>query len=167
MLGTYGNAHGYHPAKPPKRRDTYQRFNSASSLATGLISYWKLDETSGARQDSAGANALTDVNGVGRNTGQLNYAADFTAANQKYLSIADNASLSTGHIDFSLGAWVYLTDNSVSRGILSKSSGGSASTIEYSLDYYRPLDAFRLLVSDGTNLTAVWSSAPPALNTWY
>src|SRR3990167_7413471 len=35
-------------------------------------------------------------------------AAQFTAANSEYLSIADNAALSMGDIDFMIAGWVYL-----------------------------------------------------------
>ena len=37
----------------------------ASSLLTSLISYWKLDETSGTRVDVVSGNDLTDNNTVG------------------------------------------------------------------------------------------------------
>jgi hypothetical protein len=137
------------------------------NLNSGLISYWTLDEASGTRQDSLGLNALTDNTSVTSATGKLNYAAQFDASQIQYLSLADNSSLSTGHVDFTVSAWVYLTDNSISRAIFVKSSGGSASTIEYALDYYKSLDAFRWIVSDGTAAGHVWWGSAPAVNTWY
>lgn len=76
------------------------------ALTDGLISYWKLDEASGTRNDSHGSNHLTDNNTVASATGIINSAADFEADNSEYLSHTDNTDLSTGDIDFSLSFWV-------------------------------------------------------------
>lgn len=67
---------------------------------------WTLKETSGTRTDStSNSNDLNDNNTVTSATGQINGAADFTAANSEYLSRADNASLSiTGDITYSF--WI-------------------------------------------------------------
>jgi hypothetical protein len=67
--------------------------SGSSTLLNSLISYWKLDETSGTRVDSAGSNNLTDNNTVGSATGKIGNAASFVAANSEYLSVADNATL--------------------------------------------------------------------------
>lgn len=64
-------------------------------------------ELNGDFTDSHGANDLTDNNTVGSGTG-LVYAtaADFESGNTEYLSIADNADLSFGDIDFTFEAWI-------------------------------------------------------------
>ena len=49
-----------------------------------------------------------------------NNSAQFTAANSESLSITDNASLSTGDIDFSFVGWIYLDTVDAIRGILGK-----------------------------------------------
>ncbi len=76
------------------------------SLLTNLISYWKLDEASGNRADSVGSNTLVDTNTVLAGTGKINNAADFEAANTEYFTLADNASISIGNIDFTFSMWV-------------------------------------------------------------
>lgn len=86
---------------------------------TGLVSYWKLDETSGTRSDSYGSNHLTDNNTVTSGTGKSGNCAHFTAANVEHLSIADNASLSVGGSDFSISMWFKPTTN-VNAPIVSK-----------------------------------------------
>lgn len=53
---------------------------------TGIVSYWKLDETSGTRIDSIGANNLTDNNTVLSGTGKASNGALFAAANSESLS---------------------------------------------------------------------------------
>lgn len=83
-----------------------------SSLLTSLVSYWKLDEESdgsGAvtRNDSVGANHLTDTNTTPSATGLISRAASFTAAQADQLSRADNASLSAGAgVSFEFAVWV-------------------------------------------------------------
>lgn len=72
---------------------------------SSLKGYWKLDEASGNATDSKGANTLTDNNSVGTAAGKIGTSRDFAAASSRYLSIADNADLSTGDIDFTGTCW--------------------------------------------------------------
>lgn len=78
----------------------------ASPLLTNLISYWKLDEASGTRNDSHGTNHLTDNNTVTQAVGKIGNCAQFTAANSEFLSIADNASFDLSGA-MSASFWVY------------------------------------------------------------
>ena len=94
--------------------------DTAGTLPNGLVAYWTLDEAGGGRADSKGSHHLTDHNTVTQAAGKQGHAAQFTSANSEYLSIADNAYLSVGDIDFSIAAWVYLDDISWHRGILGK-----------------------------------------------
>lgn len=82
------------------------RSAGASSLYQGLVSYWKLDEASGTRNDSKGTNHLTSNNGVTQDNGKLGKGASFTRASNQYLSVADNASLTPGSA-LSISMWVY------------------------------------------------------------
>ena len=79
------------------------------ALIDNLISYWKLDETSGTRADSHGSNDLTDNNTVGSATGIINNGADFESTNSEFLSITDAAQsgldLGAGGTDFSISFW--------------------------------------------------------------
>ncbi len=59
-----------------------------STLPNGLVSYWKLDEASGARADILGAYNLSDINTVGSAAGMHNLGASFTAINQESLTNA-------------------------------------------------------------------------------
>jgi hypothetical protein len=78
-------------------------------LSTNLTAHWSLEEASGSRaDDTASAQTLTDNNTVTQAAGIIGNAAQFTAANVEYLSRADNASLSTGDIDFAVAGWMYL-----------------------------------------------------------
>jgi hypothetical protein len=94
-----------------------------TSLTTGLVSYWKLDEASGVRYDYAGNNRLTSNNSVGSVGGKLGSAASFTAASSQSLTVADNASLSVSSV--TVNAWVYLNSASINQAIVGKWSGGN------------------------------------------
>lgn len=77
------------------------------ALTDNLVSYWKLDETSGTRADSHGSNNLTDNNTVTYGTGIISNGADFELANSEYLNITDASQSGldlTGDRSFSL--WV-------------------------------------------------------------
>lgn len=109
-----------------------------STLYDGLVSYWKLSEASGTRNDSFGTNHLTDVNTVGQAAGKLGDAASFVAASSEQLTVADNASLdlttamsisfwlyrdtaSADHAFF--GKWTFATDGG---WVIQSGSGGGA-----------------------------------------
>jgi hypothetical protein len=82
-----------------------QRDAGASSpLLTDLVSYWKLDEGSGTRIDSAGPNNLSDNNTVGSATGVVGNAASFVAGNSEYFSLSPG-TLPTAY-PLSLSLWL-------------------------------------------------------------
>lgn len=75
----------------------------------GAVSWWTMDEASGNRADSHGANTLTDNNTVASTAGKKSNAADFESGNSEYLSIADGSQSGldvAGDISFS--GWIYL-----------------------------------------------------------
>lgn len=103
-----------------------------SSLLTGLVSYWDMDEVAGARADSTGANNLTDVNAVGFAAGVVSNSAHFLQANSQALLHASNASLQIGNADKTFAGWVWFDSFIVSFGFpmaFAKTAGG----IEYEL----------------------------------
>jgi hypothetical protein len=94
----------------------------ASSLLTGLVSYWNLNEPSGPRIDSAGSNNLTDNNTVGSTTGKLGNAASFVAANSEYLSSTSAALDLTG--SYSISVWLRFT-STATQMILGRYNDGN------------------------------------------
>jgi hypothetical protein len=77
----------------------------SSPLLTDLVAYWKLDETSGPRIDSAGSNNLTDNGSVGSAVGKVGNAASYSGSN--FLSLASNSDVQITS-DFTVACWVYL-----------------------------------------------------------
>jgi hypothetical protein len=76
----------------------------ASSLLTGLVSYWNLNEPNGIRFDSAGTNNLTDNGGVGSTIGKQGNAASFSGSND--LSLTSSTDLRLDNTDFTIAFWV-------------------------------------------------------------
>lgn len=137
------------------------------ALADNLISYWSLEEASGTRVDShTGGNDLTDNNTVTQNTGKVGSCAQLTSANTEYLSRADNASLSTGDIDFTVTAWVYLDSlGKYHMAVVKGSDAGAATNLEYALyvsDANRPVFA----LANATINNVTWGSSL-SISTWY
>jgi hypothetical protein len=141
---------------------------------TNLKAYWKLDETSGTRYDTltgcGGSGCdLTDNGTVTYSTGRLNNAGQFNASASEYLSHDDHADLSTGDIDFTAAAWVYLDSKAV-RPIVEKGNNTAGyGNWEWGLRY-TTTDRFRFAVQDGVNSDANVEAdnlGSPSLSTWY
>jgi hypothetical protein len=139
------------------------------SLLTSLISWWSFNEASGTRNDSHGTNHLSDVNTVASATGKVGNAADFESGSSERLTIVDNASLSTGNIDFTLAGWVNMESKTAFGSICMKGPGHHSNT-EWLLDYISSSDRFRFLVSNGSAFSTTLLSnnhGSPSTGTWY
>lgn len=128
------------------------------------VLYFALDEASGNRTALVGGMTLADNNTVGSTTGKIGNAASFVAANNEYLSVADNDLCELGTGDFTISAW------------LQRQSGGSSYQValgkddtanrEYAL-YFKFNDAEQVtFILHGTTGGQV-DSAALSLNTWY
>lgn len=140
------------------------------ALLDNLISYWALDESSGDRADSHGSNTLTDNGPVGSATGKLGLAASFSGITNYSLSRADNASLSTGDIDFTAQAWVYFTTKTNYHVFAHKGwETGGSSNKEWVLWYDQGADRFVFSVAKSGADTSVTAGnfGAPSINTWY
>jgi hypothetical protein len=111
---------------------------------------------------------LTDpaVNVVTAVAGVLSNAAEFTS-NTERLEHADDATLSTGSIDFTLQAWVSLSSKPGSKmNIVSKNTVGAG---EFFLQWDNSADKFIFLTcsSGFTCTTATFSATTPSTSTFY
>lgn len=139
------------------------------ALTDNLEAFWELEEASGTRVDSAGANDLTDNNTVTQAAGKVGFAAQFTAANSESLTIADNASLSTGDIDFTLAGWIFQDTKTVYHGLAGKWTA-AGNQREYLFDYDTASDRFRGVISaDGITAVVVSANNLGSVSnaTWY
>ncbi len=139
----------------------------AQVSTTSLVSVWELDEASGNAVDAFGSNTLTENNTVPATTGKINGARDFNGSND-FFDITDNASLSTGDIDFSITAWVKIDSTGSAQFIVSKYNV-TGSQREYTLSYSTTANAFMFTVSatgSSTTSSAAWGSTPTT-GVWY
>ena len=146
-----------------------------SALSDKFVSFWELDEESGTRFDkvTASANDLTDNNTVTRAVGKVGNAAQFTRANSESLSHANNASLSTGDINLTICAWVYMDAKPAGSPAIMKIvepdyDGTGGVTFDYRNDAD---DRFRCEWLDGAGGQAAFVAAndfgSPSAATWY
>lgn len=148
---------------------TAQSFSggSGSSFRRGLVSAWKLDESSGTRYDCIGTNHLAPVNTPGSAAGKSGNCATFVRASSQYASIADNASLSTGDIDWTISMWVKMTSKPAAQmSIVTKSA--AAGNREYQINWNNTLDAFQFAIyTNASSANTVTWTGTPSLDTWY
>lgn len=92
------------------------------ALTDQLVSYWKMDEASGTREDIHSTNDLTDVNTVASATGKISNGADFEKTNSEVLSITNAAQSGLGITGaLSFNCWVTLESSTGSNNtIISK-----------------------------------------------
>lgn len=136
------------------------------ALTDSLESYWKLDEASGNATDSHGSNTLTDVNSVGAATGKIGGARDFESGSSQALTSTDNASLSTGNIDFTFACWFKLESLMAGNSsILGK--GATASSFDYRLAVFTFGGGVRFGIGNGTSIQNFSFSTVLNTGTWY
>ncbi|MCK5021433.1 MAG: LamG domain-containing protein [Candidatus Peribacteraceae bacterium] len=148
---------------------TYPFIFATGDIGEDLISYWELNEESGQRFDRHGSNDLKDNNSVLYGTGKQGNAANFEADNSEYLSHADNADLSFGDEDFTIGTWVKLETVGVDRPIVTKYDTG-LNNREYSLLYQHSSTRFGFWISNnGTDWITELADelGAPDAGTWY
>lgn len=144
------------------------------ALTDSLISYWALDESSTGtvqtdRADSHGTNTLTDNNTVASGTGKLGNCADFEAGNPgECLSHADNASLSTGDVDFSLSMWVNFESMALTGTLACKGDNlGDDTATEYALYVNASNELHFRVGKNGSGFGDVQWSSTVSTGTWY
>lgn len=94
------------------------------AITDNLISYWKLDESSGNPQDSVGSNNLTN-NSVTYGAGKINNGAVFNSQTD-YLTITNATQTGLNFTsDMSCSFWVKWVDSSQNNWFLGKSAGGT------------------------------------------
>lgn len=77
------------------------------SLLTNLVSYWKLDESSGNASDSVGSNTLTNNNSATYAAGKINNGVDLEVSSNQSLSILDASQSGLDLLeDFTFSHWV-------------------------------------------------------------
>lgn len=155
------------PRKIGTARAMLGRNVGPSSLRTGLIAGWKLDEANGNALDSVGANTLTPTASEPTSVaGKIGTARSFAVASSQYFTIADNAALSVGDISFTFDCWVKLTTGGTTRRFIAKGTGAALQTQYQYILQHNSSNALQWIVSASSS-QAVVTSAALSLDTWY
>lgn len=85
-------------------------FQGFCQLTNGLVSYWKLDETSGNILDAAGSNSGTVYGAVPNQTGKIGKSYSFDGTND-YVNVPNSSSLNIQGNTITLSAWLYPVSN--------------------------------------------------------
>ena len=134
---------------------------------TGLEAWWALEEGSGTRLDeTANNNDLADNNTVTSATGKKGDAADFERATTEFLDIADNASLSFGDEDFSIGLWFKMESDPGLMYVINKYDLG-AGNAEYAIRIPNDEIPEFEVSSDGSAGTSVQQGSALSAGNWY
>ncbi|MFA6512534.1 MAG: LamG-like jellyroll fold domain-containing protein, partial [Patescibacteria group bacterium] len=82
---------------------------ASDPFTNGLISYWKMDESSGTLIDSSGNNYTGTWGGTGSHYGSGKYGngASFNGTDDFITTAAPSSSLGNGSTSYSMSAWVY------------------------------------------------------------
>ncbi len=134
------------------------------------VLFGNFDEASGNRADSIGSNTFIDNATVTSTTGLQGLAAQFTAANSEYFSIADNATVSAGAGSLAIHCHVQF-DTLANMGIAGQFGPAGQYAYLLYLDHGgSPADRLHFYVSvDGTALVEVGALTFGAVTTgvWY
>lgn len=135
------------------------------ALIDNLVSYWKMDETSGSRADAHGTMTLTDNNTVGNTTGIISNAAVFVHTNDKFLSHADDVDLDVGTGDFSFSFWFKLSTTTLqgTENVIRKWSPG------YALFFKATNRQIQFFTNDGSTASVISdnNAIPNEATTWH
>lgn len=141
-----------------------------SSLLSGLLAYWKLDESSGSTRVDSTANGedLAESGSVASHAGLVSNAASFSASGV-YLQHASSTFFNLGvHADWSVLVWVYLDNKSSSYTFVSKDNSGVSR--QFHIRYSSGPDRLTLAYSsDGSSLSTLHADTlgSPSATTWY
>jgi hypothetical protein len=143
------------------------------ALLRGLVSWWPLEESTGAdRLDYHGSNDLTDAGTakVAKKAGRVNYGGEFTPATTgRWLIRGNPPTLMPGDIDFTLACWAKIYTK-VAYTLVGKWWPNAGNNREYRLYYSAAADRFRFSVSnDGAAVAEATADSlgAPDTNTWY
>lgn len=127
------------------------------ALFDNCVAAWKLSDLT----DSTGrGNTLTNNNSATFSTGLIGNAAYFDGSNQ-FLSIADNADVRGGDVDWTIALLFWATDFDDSSGdvqLVSKDINTPANSRDYTIDIL-PSGVPRFYINGGGAYIAIWGSA--------
>jgi len=149
--------------------DDPKYYGSRSSLLTGLLSWYKFNESSGSVRANSITDdlSLTDNNTVAKSSGLIENGASFIDANNEYFSIASGSANSMGNASsFSLSVWLKLTSTSSNQDIVEMWDTGQR---KFYLMYYAGSTNLRYYTSNNGSASTYVTSGLTTISsgTWY
>lgn len=147
--------------------DLYNSGNGLQpDLTTSLVSYYKLDESSGNADDAVSTNDLTNAN-VTYGTGKINNGA-ISDSDTDRLYIADNASLSITRA-LSISTWVKFDSvpTSTNYAVLAGKYTGAGNQRSYQLYLYGDGNLYFDVSSNGSTASSTPYAWTPTTGVWY
>jgi hypothetical protein len=134
------------------------------ALADNLVSYWKLDESSGNASDSVGSNTLTNNNTTTYGAAKINNGAIFNGSNQ-YLNSATITPFTNA---YTVNYWVNPDDSDTSNqtSFSIRPSSGNANIIQVEGLSTSKLRCI-MYSSNGTSYKDYRTSVALTAGTWY
>lgn len=133
-----------------------------STLWVNCVAAWRLTDLTDA---TGRGNTLTNNNGVTFPTGGIGKYAQFVRATSQSLSIADNADLSTGDVDFWFGFRVWLDSKPGTMAFAGKWNDNTT-TVEYASWYDSGSDRIKFAVENYTAVITGSTFGSPSTGQW-
>jgi hypothetical protein len=146
--------------------------SSATTLLACLRAYWALGEATAATREDSHINNLdlADNNGVTQVAGKVGNGAGFALASSQSLTLAGASAslLSCGNADFTITAWVKLTDLTATYILVSKGTPlPSTNSMEYQLAFNSTTGGrWQFLVGNGVSSGQTQHATAAIAGTW-
>jgi len=138
--------------------------------SSGLLAYWKMDETSGARVDVQGTHDLAEVNGpISSVSGLIGNAAQLPVPEDGTVGFQtpDDPDLNLGDSNFTIAGWAYIEQDTGNLQAFFTKGRITQFKRQYFVFYDGGSDRFQFQVSsNGIALTSLTSSIAVSLNTF-
>lgn len=131
------------------------------ALTDQLVSYWRLNESSGNAVDSVGSNTLVNTGTATYSAGKINNGANFTATTM-YLGKANPTGLPSGTAAFSMACWVNFTNFSTARYFFGFGGAGAGTRVTIRCD-----SSTAWFIDDNGVGTAFPAVSAMSTGTWY
>lgn len=131
------------------------------TLITNIVSYWKLDESSGNATDQVSSNTLTNNNTATYSSGKINNGVNVARASSQWLSITNGTQVGLGITgNLTIAGWIKFSSlpTGLTYCMASKDATGNRG---YSLNIATTTLQFSVNV---TTAAVTWS---PSTSTWY
>ena len=139
---------------------------ASSSLLTGLVAYYTMNEASGTLYDSTGNNNITTFTGSYGATGKLGNCVSFAGSTQ-YATVPNASNFtSTAGGSLSINLWIYMTNAHVTNHQMLFGSNSA-----YGPEFYLPEDQgtnqYDMRFKSGTQAAGDNTATTYAATTWY